>query len=377
MLTSEKTKPRVLIADDSRVVLKTFCKFLQEDYDIVESRDGQEAWKVLEADDTICAVFTDMQMPKVDGLALLQKIRSADNSIIQSLPVILVTSQQEQDERVQLAFSLGVTDLVQKPFNKNLLKSCVRAHIKPRHIAQLNAESEIAEIHPVTKLANKPYFVDRGVKEVGFSVRHQQAISIALLSISEYESLNRQFQSIMPTILTKIGGFIRTIIRQEDTLADLSKGQYGIILLATEYSEATHLLKRIKTSIESKQFSYKGSTISTMTHFGIATLTVGEEWTFDELLNRANVQLSNSIKNIEPPKEVQEIHVESKNIVVKVVASTFSKIISMINKHQANLRSQHSKAIIQEMIPLLEFCNEKHDLKLDEAIEVIKHKCNS
>ncbi len=58
MATTNK-KPRILIADDSKVMRRAIAKILGKEYDVVEAEHGEDAWTLLINDNTIQVVFTD------------------------------------------------------------------------------------------------------------------------------------------------------------------------------------------------------------------------------------------------------------------------------------------------------------------------------
>lgn len=106
-------KPRVLIADDSRIVRATLIKRIEGLFEFREAFDGEQAWETLLIDPSIRVVITDLTMPKLDGYGLLNRIRSSKISRIRNLPVVVVSGSDEQEER-ERAMAAGATDLITK-----------------------------------------------------------------------------------------------------------------------------------------------------------------------------------------------------------------------------------------------------------------------
>ena len=71
MPTSTDLQKRVLVVDDSRFVRTTFAHILKVSFDVAEAADGEAAWLAIQADPSIVMVFTDLDMPKLDGFGLL------------------------------------------------------------------------------------------------------------------------------------------------------------------------------------------------------------------------------------------------------------------------------------------------------------------
>ena len=58
---------RVLIVDDSRFVRTTFNRVLSASLAVREEADGEAGWQAVQGDPSIVMVFTDLDMPKLDG----------------------------------------------------------------------------------------------------------------------------------------------------------------------------------------------------------------------------------------------------------------------------------------------------------------------
>ncbi len=86
---------------------------------IFEAQDGAEAMEILE-NETIHMVITDLKLPKVGGMELLNHIKATRPDI----PVIIITAFGSIDNAVE-AIRLGAFDYVTKPFTEDKLRSCV------------------------------------------------------------------------------------------------------------------------------------------------------------------------------------------------------------------------------------------------------------
>jgi CheY-like chemotaxis protein len=109
---------RVLIVEDNPVNLELLREMLQlSDYEIVEARDGQEALaRIAEAEPDL--VLLDVNMPFLDGFAVIQRIRT--NPRFSRLPVMAVTGCAMQDERERM-LAAGFNSYVTKPVNLQAL----------------------------------------------------------------------------------------------------------------------------------------------------------------------------------------------------------------------------------------------------------------
>lgn len=104
----------VLLADDDENLRRVLEFQLGEaGYKVVTAVDGKEALTIFEQSEVDCIV-TDLRMPKLSGLELLEKIKAKNGEV----PVIVTTAFGEVETAVS-AMKLGAFDYVNKPFNRD------------------------------------------------------------------------------------------------------------------------------------------------------------------------------------------------------------------------------------------------------------------
>jgi two-component system chemotaxis sensor kinase CheA len=89
---------RVLLVDDS-VTTRALERSILEaaGYDVTTAADGAAAWDLLESDTAVDLVVSDVDMPRMDGFALVAAIRGSARR--RELPVILVTARETETDR--------------------------------------------------------------------------------------------------------------------------------------------------------------------------------------------------------------------------------------------------------------------------------------
>ncbi len=120
---------RILVVDDElsmRVVLAAMLK--KEGYEVFTAANGQEALKILK-DTQISVVVTDLKMPGLDGMGLLEKIIEYDHA----MPVIILTAYGTVASAVD-ALKKGAFDYVTKPFENDELKTVVLKAVRTRQL---------------------------------------------------------------------------------------------------------------------------------------------------------------------------------------------------------------------------------------------------
>ena len=108
---------KILLVDDSRTIRNIQKNVLVQlgHTDIVEAGDGVEALEII-GSNRPDLVLVDWNMPEMDGLELVRKVRETDKS----LPMIMITSESEK-RRVIEAIKAGVNNYVVKPFTADVL----------------------------------------------------------------------------------------------------------------------------------------------------------------------------------------------------------------------------------------------------------------
>ena len=72
-----ETQTRILLIDDSKVMRKSAVKMLGGEFDVVVAEDGQQGLDMINDDASIQVVFTDMNMPQMNGYQLLEAVRTS------------------------------------------------------------------------------------------------------------------------------------------------------------------------------------------------------------------------------------------------------------------------------------------------------------
>jgi CheY-like chemotaxis protein len=123
---------KILIVEDNPVNAEMVRLSLEkEQYDTVLALDGEEALAKLEEHPEIDLVITDVMMPNVGGLEMLQRIRQRPEW--KMLPVVVATSLANQ-ATVRQAVSLHCKHFIVKPFTVKLLVQTVREAIGQRGV---------------------------------------------------------------------------------------------------------------------------------------------------------------------------------------------------------------------------------------------------
>jgi two-component system, chemotaxis family, chemotaxis protein CheY len=115
---------KVIVIDDSQTVREQVATTLrQAGFEILEAVDGVDGARVIEQAPDAALVICDVNMPKKNGLDLLEDLRKDER--FKSLPVVMLTTEG-QPQLIQRARKSGAKGWLVKPFNADLLLAAVR-----------------------------------------------------------------------------------------------------------------------------------------------------------------------------------------------------------------------------------------------------------
>ena len=120
----------ILIVDDSAAIRKILQRVLRQTDlsigDVYEAGDGIEALAALE-NRKVDLVLSDINMPNMDGLQLLSRLREMEK--MKGVPIVMITTEGGQG-KVMEAVELGAAGYVRKPFTPEQIKEKIASLIQ-------------------------------------------------------------------------------------------------------------------------------------------------------------------------------------------------------------------------------------------------------
>ncbi len=105
---------KLLICDDDPMTLKALeFQFKKDGYAVLKATNGKDAQQMLDENDDIGLLVTDLHMPIISGLELVTHVRKVLKS---SMPILILTRVNVEDTMLH-AFELGASDYLTKPFS--------------------------------------------------------------------------------------------------------------------------------------------------------------------------------------------------------------------------------------------------------------------
>jgi len=115
-------KLNVLIVDDSSVMRKIVQRSLRlaglDLENVLEADNGEQALAIVK-ENSVDMIFSDINMPKMDGLEFVRQLQNVDAA--KGVPVVMITTEGSQS-RVVEALSAGARGYIRKPFTPDQMK---------------------------------------------------------------------------------------------------------------------------------------------------------------------------------------------------------------------------------------------------------------
>lgn len=419
-------KAQVLVTDDSKVMRRAIQKILGDDADIIEAEDGEDGWKKIQQNPQIQVVITDIEMPVLDGYQLICRIRASEDTRIKKTPIITITGAEDEETK-ERAFACGATDFIVKPLDKLQLQARVQAHAKMDETARQLEETsttleEEATTDPLTGLASRRYFLQRGEQDVATAERQNADLSFMRFEIDNFKKLYQEYgDDVADQMLVFISKSLAVIARKGDTVARVGGADFAVIAPNTSKTEAAVLADRFRTTIANQPFNAGSGDVPLTVSIGVVTYGVDPAETLEELCDLAENRLrsakaeggnavSASARNeavaeeevtiSAPEDDVDDLELQLAEVIeqesltlaaVKQAERTeqvapsmpsgmpvellnINQVLEMLADGKTKEINPYLLDLCLRVLPLLEHCDRSHRLDMSSNLDAIKEK---
>lgn len=202
-----KEKLDVVIADDNERILQLLNDILSNDDEIEVvgmARNGEEAVNVITSKQPD-VVLVDIIMPKLDGLAVMDKVNK--EASLKKKPAFVVLSAVGRESITDDAFELGACYYIMKPFDNEMVLNRIK-HIK----SSLTRKNH--EPRKINAYENKKEYIERNLESDVTNIIHEVGVpahikgyqflrDAIIMAINDMEMLNSITKMLYPTIARK------------------------------------------------------------------------------------------------------------------------------------------------------------------------------
>lgn len=280
-----KKKATILVVDDVPSNIQILAGYLKDDYRIKVATDGKRCLELVQGEDTIDLILLDVMMPEMDGYQVIKQLK--ENPKTEDIPVIFVTSKDEDHEE-EKGLTLGAVDYIAKPIHAPIVKARIKTHVSLKRSRDLLKRMAMHDY--LTGLYNRHYLVEAASQKLSLACRHEFPISILLIDIDHFKSINDKFgHAVGDEVLKSVSKLMKKTCRGEDIVARIGGEEFVMVLDQCNVDNAEVKAEELRKQIEILESNKIRVTVS----IGVAALSnfSDKKVNFDDLLNQADKAL--------------------------------------------------------------------------------------
>ena len=261
----------VLVVDDSRFVRTTLKAIIAGSIAVREEADGEAAWQALQADDSSVMVFSDIDMPRLNGYGLIERIRRSPQPRIRELPVIVFSGSD--DHRVEtLARRAGANEFISKYGNETEMLARIEGQLRSAQVRRMIEASAPAD----------PEFA---VWRERYAAAQSEGKALAVLCVRfvafdeiEYRIGRAVAEQLLNRMHVALGQFSAAPVMR------VAPATFALLTVAGNTTEMMTTLRGVQQRLAQARMTYAGETVKLEARCGIATVASMSRSTLDDLV---------------------------------------------------------------------------------------------
>jgi diguanylate cyclase (GGDEF)-like protein len=183
----------ILIAEDDFTSRTMLGAVLQKSgHDVLAAVDGEEAWQILQQEESPKLLILDLVMPKMNGLEVIEKVRASQKKIPPY--IIMLTSKGEKRDIIQ-GLNAGADDYLAKPFDMGELRARIEVGRRLLEMQQELFESRELLAHqathdPMTDLLNRRAILGNLQTTLSRAQKDRTNIAVGMIDIDHFKQIN-------------------------------------------------------------------------------------------------------------------------------------------------------------------------------------------
>ncbi len=261
----------VLVVDDSRFVRTTLKHIIAGAIAVREEADGEAAWQALQADDSIVMVFSDIDMPRLNGYGLIERIRRSPQPRIRELPVVVFSGSD--DEKVEMrARRAGASEFISKYGDEAEMLARIEGQLRTaqsRHMIEPSAPAD-----PEFAAWRERYAAARSAGK---------ALAVLCVRILAYDDIEYRIgpavaQQLLDRLDQALGQFSAAPVMR------VARATFALLTVAATSAEMMTALRGVQDRLAKARMTYGGEVVRLEARCGIATVASASTSSIDDLL---------------------------------------------------------------------------------------------
>ena len=286
---------KTLVAEDNPIFQTSLCFLLNKwGYQPIVARDGDEAWRILQAADAPRLAILDWMMPGINGVDLCRRIRSTGGEPY--VYVLLLTARADSQDLVE-GMDAGADDYVTKPYKSHELRVRLRAG---RRIVDLQAEllrarealREQATHDALTGLLNRGSILEELRNELARAGRDRQPLSLLMADIDRFKDVNDTYGHLAgDAVLREAALRMKASVRRYDAVGRYGGEEFLMVLPGCQGAAALAQAERIRSAFAAEPFAIGSQSIRATCSIGVSGRMAASLADADILIREADVAL--------------------------------------------------------------------------------------
>ena len=261
----------VLVVDDSRFVRTTLRHIMNGVVAVREEVDGEAAWQALQADDSIVMVFSDIDMPRLNGYGLIERIRKSPQPRIRELPVVVFSGSD--DHMVEMrARRAGANEFISKYGDEADMLARIEGQL--RTAQSLRRAEPAAPANPALAAWRQPYDATLGESKA------LAVLCVRILSTDEVEY--RLGPSAAEELLKRIEGALAQF--SAASVLRVAPATFALLVVAASPAALVAALRGVQERLSKARITFGGDVALLQSRCGIATVGSLAVNSLDDLL---------------------------------------------------------------------------------------------
>jgi diguanylate cyclase (GGDEF)-like protein len=284
---------QILIAEDdhtSRTVLSAVLK--KSGYEVLQTSDGAEAWRVLQQPDSPRLAILDWLMPGMEGLEVVRQMRTLPT---ERQPYLIMLTAKGEKADIIAGLDAGANDYLSKPFDLGELQA--RVEVGRRMIEMQEALIRSREIlahqathDPLTGMLNRRAILDHLHRELARIERHGDILAVGMCDIDHFKHFNDTYgHQTGDDVLCGLTQIFNEICRDYDSVGRMGGEEFLVITPIKEGVSPASVFDRLCLQIAEKRIPTRSGELSISMSIGVACAAPGS--TVDGILGIADAAL--------------------------------------------------------------------------------------
>lgn len=271
-----------LVVDDSKALRQMIAALLAlHQYRVVEAENGQEGLRLALADPSIRLVVTDYDMPGLNGVEMVRRIRQSRPR--DELAIIALSGTESFSNKGLLSAQFlknGANDFLVKPFEREEFHCRIEQNVSA--LETMGRLRDMATKDFLTGLFNRRHFF--AVAQPMF--RKGTALTAAMMDIDHFKSINDTHgHDAGDLVLKEVAAALAASIRPGDLLARFGGEEFCVLAQDLDPHAALAYFDGLRQVVQGLAISFEGKAIPVTTSIGVAFTPADH---LDALLNRAD-----------------------------------------------------------------------------------------